>query len=400
MAGSYFAHVFGFTLTVVAVWAVLFTWRRRAGASLWPAAAGTLFGAGLLGFWLLTFRKPWAMRLSAELFGRDNHDIWLRLTRFPHAVVDFGREGVLSPVWLPLVALFVLALVASAYRYARVVRRARAAGFSLRPRLAERVRALARRFGFSIALVVAMVLYLTVPMWLGGTFFVYPRFLVVMAVLAPSALLVTRSRTTHRLACCAVVPALLLSAGASSEARANARRTQCVDRLAQHVRPKEAILALWFGWSHAGYAAPVDLHLAAELASRRQASTGLDFTDYGAGPVSYQPGYDRLVVPATLLFDPNLYAHDEHGREFTAWLLLGHSDFSGWIAQNIGKRPDLEVVSCGQWALVVDHGALAGGRPARAFMPHLHPQGSCGLDRHPDLTQGLERAFRGAESAR
>jgi hypothetical protein len=399
IVASYFAHLFGFVVTVVAIWAVVLTWPRRVSTSLlWPAIAGTLIGFALSSVWLLTWRKPWAMGLSAALFNRDNHDVWSRLARFPLAVTDFGREGVLFP--LPLAVLFVLALALSAYDHARIAGRARAFGLARRPALSQRLRALGRRFGFPIAFVVTGILYFTVPMWLGGIFFVYPRFLLVLAVLAPGALLATGNKGTHRLACCGIVPVLLLIGAASSEARINARRTQCVDRLAEHVRPGEAILGLWFGWSHAGYSAPVDLHLAAELAARRGASTGLDFTDYGRGPVAYQPTYDRLVVPATLLFDALLYQHDKQGREFTAWLLLGHSDFTGWIAQHMGKRPDLEVVSCGHWALVIDRSVEAGGRLQRAFMPHVHAHGSCALSRHPDVTEGLDRLLGRAGAAR
>ncbi len=401
MVASYCAHLLGFVVTLVAVWAVVLTWPRRVSLPLlWPAVVGSAIDLCLVGLWALSLRRPWAMGAPADVFGREDHDAWLRLTQLPFAASEFGRVGALLSSWLPLAALFVLALTLSLYQYARLAGRARAARVARAPTLPKRLRALGRRFGFSLAFSLAGVLYFTVPLWLGETYLVYPRFLLFMAVLAPGALLVARHRVTHGVACSAIVPVLFLIGAAGNEARVNASRTQCVDRLAERVRPGEAILGLRFGEPAANYSAPIDLHLAAELALRRRGSIGMDFTDFGAGPVSYQPGYDRIVVPANLVWDARLYRHDQHGREFTAWLLHGRTDFSDWVAQNLGKRQAVEVTSCGPWTLAVDRSTEVATPQHRVFMPHQHAVGSCSLARHPELLAGGDSLLKRVESAR
>jgi hypothetical protein len=383
---AYSAHSVGWVITVTGCWLVVLLWPPRfRAANLWPLLLGTGAGVALMNAWLIGMVRPWAQNYLAIAAQHEEHDTLSRILRLPFAVTEYGRAGAMFWPWVALALLFLIAAVSSWRELARVrtrARRIRRAAAKLS--VLERGRRALRRYGLALAWATTVLAYFVTPLWVGQTLMVYPRMMAFGVVLAPAVFLGRRRQLPHWLAVAAIVPAMLLIRGAVNETAAYAEQTKCIDVLTRKLRPQERILSLYYGPARPGsYSAPVDLHLAAEMAARRGGMIGKDFTDYGYGPVGYRKGYDRLVVPANLVWNSRLYDHARHGREFTAWLLIGlRGDIRRVVRATFGASEALHATVCGAFTLVLDSSVIPGRRKSEVFLPHFHREGSCSVEAH------------------
>jgi hypothetical protein len=381
---SYAAHGVACVITVIACWLLVLVWPARFRVSqLWPLLLGTGISLVLATVWLVGMVEPSARSYLATA-SEQEHSALTRLLYLPLSVAQYGRAGTLFWLWGLLAVLFVLAVAITIRDFRRVVVRAR----RLRARCSalsnrERTRRSLKRHGILLAWIASVVAYFVIPLWVGTTLLVYPRALIYGAILAPLALLGRRSHWSHRLGIVAIVPVLAMIHSATRETRAFAEHTKCIDVLAQQVRPHERLLSLHFGTASPSYTARVDLHLAAEIAARRHGMIGKDFTDYGWGPVTYRAGYDRMIVPANLHRDARSYVHARHGREFTAWLLVGApGNVQQLVRSTFGTDDALRTTVCDAYALVLDTSVVPRDVPGEIFLPHFHPEGSCSRAGH------------------
>ncbi len=381
---SYAAHGVACVITVIACWLLVLVWPARFRVSqLWPLLVGTGISLLLASVWLIGMVQPSARSYLATA-SEQEHSALTRLLYLPLSVAQYGRAGTLFWLWALLAVLFVLAIAITARDFRRVVVRAR----RLRARcsalsIPERTRRSLKRHGILLAWIASVVAYFVIPLWVGTTLLVYPRAMIYGAILAPLALLGRRSRWIHRLGIVAIVPVLAMIHSATRETRAFAEHTECIDVLTQQVRPHERLLSLHFGTASPSYTARVDLHLAAEIAARRHGMIGKDFTDYGWGPVTYRAGYDRMIVPANVHRDARSYDHARHGREFTAWLLVGApGNVQQLVRSTFGTDDALRTTVCDAYALVLDTSVVPRDVPGEVFLPHFHPEGSCSRAGH------------------
>jgi hypothetical protein len=353
---AYASHPVAWAVALPSAWLIVLTRSPRRLRPLWVAtvATGVLFVVWQAGHEvsdqiLVPFHSgPGALERVAGL---------------PGSAAAFGRIGALAAPWGALGCLLLVCVVAGLAYLSRLVRRAR----RLRLRAGARIclRAWLRRCALPLCLLGTLACYFLAPLVAAKTFGIYPRFLLIGAVLTPIAVACARARSVRLLSTLAPIPALWLVGAVAAEVAHNAARTRCVDELASNVRPGEALVSLSWRARPAGYDYGPDIHSPAEPVARRGGQLSFEFVDVGAAPVRYAAGYRRELMPSSA-GDARRF-RPQHAAEFTAiWMLGGPA-----LASNGAEAPELH--ACGDFKLLVDRSVNPGSNPPARFLPHLSP---------------------------
>jgi hypothetical protein len=286
--------------------------------------------------------------------------------------------------WLALAILFVMAGgVGLVLTVRKLAEERRAVTGPASPNLTELLIEL-KRLTPPLIWLTCLACYFIAPLWVGGVYLVYPRFILLAGVLAPAAIVASHSSVIRAIALLAVLPSTWLVLGAGLEVESFARARACIDELTKVVRADEALLSLPLQTVPPGYTLPMDLHIHAEFAARRGGYVGMDFVDFGAAPVVHRPGVDRLVAPPNVIWSALYYDHARQGGEFTAWIVHGPPAALREQIDRFFDGPSHEVTTCGPYALVQDMAVEPGTPPHVLYLPHTegHASNGCNLGDH------------------
>ncbi len=324
---------------------------RRSPRTFLPVIAAGVVTVAALARWRSRPDTPFHL-LRLQDGPRFGPAFFARVAELPSHLAGFGAGHALPVACAVLVALLAARLIVP---LARPRRRRRRPG---------RARVTFARAAPALVAAGCALAYFATPLDYTA-FFLYPRFVVLFAVLLPACL--PRARGAARvLPMVALVPALALAAAAHEEGRAFSESTRCIDELAAAARPGEALVPLSWVRGMRGYTQPVTLHLADVIVARRGGSLPFDFVDMGANVVGYRDGFVR-DIPHWDDSHPEQYVHAAYGGEFTAWLVAQPPK---GIASIFGAQQGWTVDTCGPFSLVTDGSVPPGSRPAVRFLPH------------------------------
>jgi hypothetical protein len=212
-----------------------------------------------------------------------------------------------------------------------------------------------------------VVAYFAAPLDYQGAFFTYPRFIPMLAVLAP-ACLPRLDGNQRALPLTALAPVIVLAWLARAECADFSAITHCLDDLANSARDDESLVPLTWLQVPPGYREPVFIHNADVIIAKKGGRLPFDFVDMnvGSSSVGYRPGFTR-EMPHWDDWHPDHYDHKSYGVEFTAWLLTAPPKPLGEI---FGAQQGWRVDQCGPFVLVTDASVAAGSKPATRFLPH------------------------------
>jgi hypothetical protein len=399
---TYFAHSLAWMIAVFTCWFVVIVWRQSLQPRLlWPLAVSTIPTVILMVRWSSPGQRPWLSRYFMDRRPDIEPTFDEKLFDLAPTAAALGHPDALLLPWTMLAAFFVVAGaigLAWAVRTLARERRAGAAPAGLSEALAE-----LRRLTPPLIWLTCVACYFIAPLWVGGVYLVYPRFILLAGVLTPAAILASRSLAIRTLALAAAIPALWLVSAAGAEVESFARTRACIDELTKVLREDETLLSLPIQTVPPGYDLPMDLHIHAEMVARRGGYVGMDFVDFGAAAVVHKPGVDRLVAPPNVVWALQLYEHERQGGEFSAWIVQGPP---GALQQEIDRvfhGPSYRVTTCGGYGLVQDISVEPGTLAHVLYLPHRdgHPADGCNAgDHHAEKLPQAPPAAAAPPSAR
>jgi hypothetical protein len=360
---AYASHFLAWVLSVPAAAALISLRARRFRVrALWPVAVGLAATGAAAASWIASTEATELLRAQLATLHRSGPGPLERVADLLDTAVAYGRADPLRVPWRLLGALWLIVVVLALPAALRLARRAR--------RHASRRQLVRLALRWAVAPAVALALlaaFLLAPLAAGGTYLVYPRFLLYLAVALPALVPGPRQRAVGMVAILALVPALWLALAVHRETRAYARATSCADALAAAARPGEALLVLAFTHAPPGYPLPVMRHIGAEVVARRGGTIGsYDVADLGVAALIYRRGWTR-ELPPWLDMPPIAYRHALHGAEYTAWLVVAPPVDP---AQIVPPGPGMVATRCGAMFLLTDTSVAPGSRPAVRYLPH------------------------------
>lgn len=198
---------------------------------------------------------------------------------------------------------------------------------------------------------VHFVLYLVLPMDVGGWWFVYPREAFFVAITLPAALPEPALRPVQILA---VVLAVVASPWPADEA---ARRwpemdrwTAGFDEVAERIPRGSGVMALVAATRAPGPYAPL-LHFGAWANALRGGHPAWSFAVFGASPVYHPPGKEPPRLPVRWEWTAtSQFRFESHGRGWDHFL-VGHAPVTRLFRGHLGRDVEV-VVKRHEWAYV------------------------------------------------